>query len=532
MIASKVLLFFNTVRYLRPQQLMSQTIKRFRKPELFWNYKKEGIEHNNYNLWIRCLDDDAIFMERFDVDGILDNQVTLLNETREFNGWYYSDASHLWNFNLHYLEYLVPLYGMWRLTGDKRYKDRLNEILVLWYESGSYESDSNQSYTISLRVINQLIIIEAVNDKQRLFDSIYAQYRYLINNQEKHLMGNHYLENIKAIVICSVVFGEEDIYERYIKKLVDELDEQITKDGLHFELSLMYHKIVLEDMMRVAMILRQAGKTEYQRIVDYISRMASALYSVEFGLNRTPLFNDAGDNVAKPTKSLLSGCKEQFEIIFQKREIISGYYKLYGGNITLLFDCGELAPSYMPGHAHCDCLSFELFYFGRPVFVNCGTYQYQSKLRTFFRSTKAHNTVMICDHEQSELWGEHRAGRRLGQIKGMINNNTIIGSYINYFGEEHIRSVRLDNNILEISDKTTGDGKSFLHLAPGLRLEGETIKGVEGLDIIIAPVNAAVSTRQMPYSDNFGKLDEVECMIFSWKADEEKHGYKIIFEEK
>ena len=42
----------------------------------------------------------------------------------------------------------------------------------------------------------------------------------------------------------------------------------------------------------------------------------------------------------------------------------------------LLVDCGEIGPDYLPGHAHCDTLSFELSLSGQRVVVDsgCGIY--------------------------------------------------------------------------------------------------------------------------------------------------------------
>lgn len=530
-ITAKGLLLFNTIKYLKPQQLMNQVGVRFRKKESFWNFEKKGVQYKNICFWIDRLDNNSVFMERFKPEDLVDcNKLTILSETREFDSWNYLDASHLWNFNVHYLEYLVPLYSLWKSSGDGKYKRKINEILDNWYQNGSKEPDSNQSYTLSLRAVNQLIVSEAVDNEQRLYDSIYAQYKYLLKHQETHLRGNHYLENLKTIVICSVVFYEGDVYEKYIKKLLSELDEEITHDGLHFELSLMYHKIVLEDLMRVAVALKQAGKREYGQIVGFISRMTTALYSLEYGMSRTPLFNDAGDNVAKPTEALLSICKELFSIEPQKKDSIAGYYKLYDGKISMIIDAGALAPSYMPGHGNCDCLSFELFYDGKPIFVNCGTYQYQGDKRKLFRSTSAHNTVVINGHEQSELWGEHRAGRRIKSIKSKTEDDAVIGSYRNFMGEKHARKLRIENGVLEIIDKTSGDGQSYLHLAPGLKYDDGKITGV-ALDIMITPLNAEISTQIMPYSENFGSIENTECLVFSWRADDARHGYRVKIEE-
>lgn len=525
-VASKCLLLFNTVRYLKPRQVINQVVKHIKKPEQFWKYEKKGVQHKSFLFWIDGLDNDPAFLRRFKPEGLLDNKLTLLNETREYGSWNYEKASHLWNFNVHYLEYLIPLYSLWKSTEDERYKAKINQFINDWYAVGSKEPDSNQSYTISLRIVNQLIITDAVDDKQRLYESIYAQYRYLLRHQETHLLGNHYLENLKAIVICSVVFDEEDVYKDYIKRLLNELDEEITTDGMHFELSLMYHKIVLEDLIRVAIALRLAQKSEYKQIRDKIQFMTTALYSLEHNINRTLLFNDAGDNVAKTRDSLLRTCNKLFDINPQKKDQIAGYYRIDDGNIVLIMDCGELAPSYMPGHAHCDCLSFELFYDGNPIFGNSGTYQYQGDKRKHFRSTASHNTVRINGHEQSELWGEHRAGRRIRGVKGKTDGQSITGTYQNYLGECHTRKAKLSEGMLTVLDKTDGDGESYLHLAPGLKYSNGVIVG-NGLKMTVQPVSAKIRVDQTVYAEEFGKVLNNIVLIFQWNNDKQEHGYKI-----
>lgn len=299
---------------------------------------------------------------------------------------------------------------------------------------------------------------------------------------------------------------------------------------MHFELSLMYHKIILEDLIRVAVVLRQAEKKEYEYIVWYIGKMCSALYSLENGINRTLLFNDAGDNVAKPTVSLVRVCKELFGISPKKLKQVSGYYILNDGKITVVEDCGDLSPSYMPGHAHCDCLSFELFYKGMPVFVNSGTFQYQGEFRRYFRSTRAHNTVVINNHEQSELWGEHRAGRRIRVLNCLQSDNKIVGTYKNCFGEKHKRTLQLTNGTLLIKDVVTGTAESYLHLAPGFKISGNKIEG-NGLEIKIRANNTNWRVESAVYSDEFGKIVNNDCIVFSWDDNENERNFTFKFKE-
>src|SRR6185295_1096925 len=75
--------------------------------------------------------------------------------------------------------------------------------------------------------------------------------------------------------------------------------------------------------------------------------------------------------------------------------------------------CASVGPSYQPGHAHADTLSFELSLHGRRVLVNSGTSEYGTgPERQRQRSTAAHNTVVIDGQDSSEVWGGFRVARR------------------------------------------------------------------------------------------------------------------------
>ena len=83
------------------------------------------------------------------------------------------------------------------------------------------------------------------------------------------------------------------------------------------------------------------------------------MYSLEEGMGRTPLFNDAGDNVARSMTSLLAALREEFLITPSLRRAFpdAGYYCLRDRELKVILDAGAIAPDYMPGHGHCDGLS-------------------------------------------------------------------------------------------------------------------------------------------------------------------------------
>lgn len=221
-----------------------------------------------------------------------------------------------------------------------------------------------------------------------------------------------------------------------------QLKEQVLEDGMHFELSPMYHKIILEDLIKITYWLKDDGV--YKQLITYIQKMIDVTYSFEENFGKTPAFNDSADGVSKDYKCLLEACKRYFKLIPQSNTSTneSGFYIIKDQNKKLIFDTGEICPTYLPAHGHCDALSFELSSNGSPLIVNSGTFRYESgEWRDFFRSTKAHNTVSVSSQEQSQFWGSFRVAKRINKVrrKQFIYKNIefYAGSYVSYHGTEH-----------------------------------------------------------------------------------------------
>lgn len=99
---------------------------------------------------------------------------------------------------------------------------------------------------------------------------------------------------------------------------------------------------------------------------------------------------------------------------------VSGYYLLQCGaaadfdRISVVVDCAELGFKSLSAHGHADALSFVLCAFGREIFVDPGTFDYFTypEWRSYFRGTRAHNTVVVDDLDQSVMMGPFMWGQR------------------------------------------------------------------------------------------------------------------------
>ena len=171
----------------------------------------------------------------------------------------------------------------------------------------------------------------------------------------------------------------------------------------------------------------------------------------------------------------------------------SGYYLLQHGKrdaadrLSVVFDCGELGYGPLAAHGHADALSFTLRAFGVNVFVDPGTYDYFSypAWRDYFRSTRAHNTVVIDGQNQSQmlgafLWGA-RARARCRAWNPTAAGGQVIGEHDGYKRLDdpvvHRRSLDLDGEArrLTVRDEihTRGDHRVDIcyHLAEHCRVE-------------------------------------------------------------
>jgi hypothetical protein len=165
----------------------------------------------------------------------------------------------------------------------------------------------------------------------------------------------------------------------------------------------------------------------------------------------------------------------------------SGYYLLQygsiekGDTISVLFDCGELGFGAIAAHGHADALSFSLRAFGSDIFVDPGTYDYFTypEWRRYFRSTRAHNTVVIDGVDQSTMrgpfmWSTRATARCLHWEPGE-SGGSIMAEHDGYTRLNdpvvHRRTINLDGNtgtlVLrdEIAARGSHDVELCFHLA-------------------------------------------------------------------
>lgn len=425
---------------------------------------------------------------------LLDGDFCFLNERRSCRlpiTWQLDAMSKLWRYHLHYFDYLNQI-GADESLGLAFINDWIQHNPVA-------QGDGWEPYPVSLRVVNwiKFLLRHAALDHSHVHESLFLQTRWLAQRPEYHLLGNHLFKNGVALLYAGSYFAGAEAQawrSQGLKIVMQQLHEQVLPDGGHFERSPLYHLLMLEDVMdclNIAQAQYWCSQAQLTLLREKISLMWRALAVMRHEDDDIALFNDCALQSA-PQPSALACYARALGVeltplaFFDQQAMLAlpdfGLYKLQNAAGRLLFDVGAIGPDYLPGHAHCDTLSYELSLGGHRCLVNSGTYQYAGALRNQFRGTRAHNTLMVDDCEQHEIWATFRVARRGQVIETKLvpldNGIQVSAAHTGYrrlAGQPlHRRSISCLASAWLIEDRLEGQGRhniaSFIHLHPDVRV--------------------------------------------------------------
>ncbi|UCH26293.1 MAG: alginate lyase family protein [Trueperaceae bacterium] len=436
--------------------------------------------------------------------------------------------SRLWQFHLHSFDWArEDLEAVYQdPTSRQPLADKASHLMHDWIDQNTfYTFDGWHPYTTSLRIVHWAFFTKAFPAlaTEKLLSSLWKQLRYLERHKEYALGGNHLLENLRALIVGGLLFeapAAERMVARSVRELERQLEHQILPDGGHYERSTSYHLIVTNLVGETLACLQSAGWPEIpQSIFDQLKKMLLFAESIRLSSGAYPLWNDAAYNMSLPLdtvvgwnnkllgfspvrpepplpylyKHLLTSSTNpsnpKFDVPSSKPGFAphTGYFLLRNKRgFELGFDCAPPCPKELPGHAHADCLTIDVYYKGKPIVVDTGTSQYQGgAIRNFERSTPAHNTITLDGRNQSEVWGSFRVGRkamprhvRYGKEGGWDWVSAAHDGYaIEPLFATHHRWVGLGPAGVLVLDRLESERNvafvSNFHFAPGLTLEGE-----------------------------------------------------------
>jgi uncharacterized heparinase superfamily protein len=519
----KIFLYWHTVKLLRWRQIFYRIYYTLLKKTVSVEVKQNDIvlRKPKHSIFPFIAKKKTYF---------LDDSVSFLNHQVPFTSslWNDSRQEKLWLYNLHYFD---------ALNSDSTEQARqAYQLLENWIsDNPPFSGNGWESYPISLRIVNIVkFALTGTDLSEHVLASLFLQARYLYCHCEYHILGNHLFENYKALCFAGLFFeGDEPNkwFRKGVKGLEEETNEQVLDDGGHFELSPMYHVIILEGLLDLKNLFSAYNKTVFWD--EVVKKMLGWLELMMRSEEEISYFNDSSNNMASTPKEIFQyatdlglGFKQP-----EKKSVLlkeSGYAILQNKTAKVICDVAEVGPSYLPGHAHADTLSFECYIDEQPLFVNLGTSCYgNSTQRNIERSTRSHNTVEINDENSSEIWGSFRVARRAKPIvlkfsKG--DESVLMASHDGYErfeqGCEHKRTWVLNDRSLVVSDVVdSGVNKAYfyLHFHPScaiIKQEDRSliIRLINGDEVSIVASFDFVMVKSQ-YTETFGKLIESISLV-------------------
>lgn len=304
---------------------------------------------------------------------------------------------------------------------------------------------------------------------------------------------NHSLTEAAGLYTTGILFPEFKHSDRWQKLgkeiLTNEGLKQIYRDGCYIQHSMNYHRLMLQDFLWVLRLAELNDDSFCDKLVSRVTKATDFLYQMQdeesgrlpnYGANDGALIlplNSCGYLDYRPvlqamnylfrrTRLYENGPWDEDLLWFFGQEALTarleparrtskayqsgGYYTIRGKDSWAMMRCHSFKNR--PGHA--DSLHLDLWWKGRNILRDSGTYMYNCSepWQSFFGSTAAHNTIVVDHADQMQrvsrfMWFHWTKAKFLGykSIEGGVE--IMQGEHYGYCrGKErivHRRSVLL-----------------------------------------------------------------------------------------
>lgn len=371
------------------------------------------------------------------------------------------DKKITWELNRH--QYFMVLGRAYWYTGDERFAHTFTAHLEDWMERNPPKLGINwaSSLEVSFRAMAWLWGLHFFKDSPRLTPALFLRALKFLYLHGRHLetylstyfspnthltgeaLGLFYLGTLLPEFRCAGRWRETGR-----RVLMTALDRHVRPDGVYFEQASYYHRYTTDFYTHLLILSETNGQPVEEKLMAKLAALLDHLMYITRPDGTTPFFGDddggrlvmlderpandfraalatgaalfarpdykhvAGEAAEETLWLLGAAGLKKFDHVkahppaHESRAFPDGgYYVMRDGWTSesnyLLIDCGPHG-TLNCGHAHADALAIEVAARGRTLLVDPGTYTYtgSSEMRDWFRSSAAHNTLVI-DGESS-----------------------------------------------------------------------------------------------------------------------------------
>ncbi len=384
----------------------------------------------------------------------------------------------LWNYQLQYMDFLLD---------DAHSKEIRYRLLQSISDAILRRRLKLEPYPVSLRLVHCYAFLgnSGIEMDLSVQRALGVQVRFLEDNLEFHLDANHLLENYIALCFSFLFLGRDSKSAASLSMLIKELEKQVMKDGGHYERSLSYHCGILSRLLCLISVMKvkSVHPVEREKLCGIAAGMLVWIREMTQGLRYFPLFNDCISWEKEDLEKLFASAKAVDIDTRSSEQTLVSFYLMKRLEGVLWVNSQGPGPSYQPGHAHADLMSFVLGSGGRMIIVDPGISDYEDRaIRLRERSTAYHNTVFLPGCNQSEIWASFRLGRR-AEITEVQRTADLFEAEVSWYqGHVHVRRFAWDEKALIISDSfnTPKEASAYAVAAFHLdfRIERPVIRGL------------------------------------------------------
>ncbi|MBI4460519.1 MAG: alginate lyase family protein [Acidobacteria bacterium] len=383
-------------------------------------------------------------------------------------------------------QHLPRLAKAYFLTGEEKYAREAVQQIVSWMTQNPPGCGVHwhSSLEIAVRAISWLWTLffilpaESLDEStaREIGGSLFIQLDHISRHLSVYSSPNtHLLGEAAALFIGGTIFSDceraREWQQTGASLLIQEMGNQVLREGVHGELSAYYHCYAVDFYLQ-ALVLAERNQLSFpNRVWRRFGRMLDFLMNVSRPDGSIPLLGDEDGGralaLSKTNYRSFSDALGAGAVLFRRTDLkhqsrefweetfwllgepgwniyrrldttpraelsasypAAGYFiQRSGGDDSashLVFDCGGMG-ILTGGHAHADSLSITLSAGDKELLVDpgVGLYNLAPQWRDFFRSTSAHNTVVVDGQQQSEAagtfrWKEAAESRVIKQLAG------------------------------------------------------------------------------------------------------------------
>lgn len=414
-------------------------------------------------------------------------------------------------------EWAPLLARAWRVSGDSRYIDTLNQWLHDWVLRNSFNAGPNWKcgQETSIRTINLMLASlllgahrshsPALTELVQLHCTrILPTVRYAIAQNNNHgtseaaalYVGGSWLLGVDSLISVKLRRQAQQWRDLGKSLLEERVMHLVASDGSFSQYSVNYHRVLVDTLCQVELWRQEYGDKPFSR--SYTERCQAAVeWLAQVTSVNTGDAPNLGANDGARLYDLSCTPYRDFRPTLQLASLLFNNCRVYGkgtwdeplqwlgrdgshgaangmdsvvheqgGDVVLRSgNCHALIRfarfQFRPSHA--DCLHFDLWHNGHNILRDGGTYSYNTDPQwlDYFSGTRSHNTIQFDDRNQMPRLGRFLFGDWLSmsECSGIRRHDGSVswtGGYRDGRLAWHRRTVTVKDTCWKISDEIAG----------------------------------------------------------------------------